>query len=145
MPTMCAALEHEMLSGIISYALHDPLQLHLCSRFDDETIQVFDIGKLLSVSDGAEVAVLCITKSGEVLNYQAFTNSDGVYTVAETMPASERWDACLARPISSFHSHCTHLGEGTTGVKFSYNHPSGYSHTVRPFVYRPAIVPVYCT
>ncbi|KAL0353627.1 UNVERIFIED_CONTAM: hypothetical protein Sangu_0944000 [Sesamum angustifolium] len=97
------------------------------------------------LSTGAEVAVLCITKSGEVLNYQAFTNLDGVYTVAETMPASERWDACLARPISSFHSHCTHLGEGTTGVKFSYNHPSGYSHTVRPFVYRPAIVPVYCT
>ncbi|KAL2245324.1 UNVERIFIED_CONTAM: hypothetical protein Sindi_2800600 [Sesamum indicum] len=106
---------------------------------------LFDIRKLSSVSDGAEVAVLCITKSGEVLNYQAFTNSDGVYTVAETMPASERWDACLARPISSFHSHCTHLGEGTVGVKFSYNHPSGYSHTVRPFVYRPAIVPVYCT
>ncbi|KAK4439812.1 hypothetical protein Salat_0316100 [Sesamum alatum] len=103
------------------------------------------IGPEDHVLQGAEVAVLCITKSGEVLNYQAFTNSDGVYTVAETMPASERWDACLARPISSFQSHCTHLGEGTTGVKFSYNHPSGYSHTVRPFVYRPAIVPVYCT
>ncbi|GFP87609.1 hypothetical protein PHJA_000904600 [Phtheirospermum japonicum] len=32
----------------------------------------------------AEVAVLCITKSGEVLNYQAFTNSKGVYEVVET-------------------------------------------------------------
>ncbi|EMS67184.1 hypothetical protein TRIUR3_18697 [Triticum urartu] len=39
---------------------------------------------------GAEVAVLCITKSGEVINYQAFTNSEGVYSVAETMPESDR-------------------------------------------------------
>ncbi|THF99843.1 hypothetical protein TEA_017717 [Camellia sinensis var. sinensis] len=92
----------------------------------------------------AEVAVLCITKSGEVLNYQAFTNSKGIYTVAETMPESDRWDACLARPISSFHEHCVHLGDGNSGVKFGYNHPSGYSHTVRPFVYQPADVPTYC-
>ncbi|KAG6387436.1 hypothetical protein SASPL_152624 [Salvia splendens] len=91
----------------------------------------------------AEVAVLCITKSGEVLNYQAFTDSNGIYTVAETMPESERWDACLARPISSFHNHCTHLGDGGTGVKFSYEHPSGYYHAVRPFVYRPVKAPVY--
>ncbi|KAI3456949.1 hypothetical protein Pfo_013612 [Paulownia fortunei] len=97
-----------------------------------------------SIGPEDHVAVLCITKSGEVLNYQAFTNSNGIYAVAETMPESERWDACLARPISSFHSHCTHLGDGSSGVKFSYNHPSGYSHTVRPFVYRPAIVPAYC-
>lgn len=93
---------------------------------------------------GAEVAVLCITKSGEVLNYQAFTNAKGIYTVAETMPESDRWDACLARPISSFHEHCTHLGDGSTGIKFSYNHPSGYSHAVRTFVYRPASMPTYC-
>lgn len=93
---------------------------------------------------GAEVAVLCITKSGEVLNYQAFTNAKGIYTVAETMPESDRWDACLARPISSFHEHCTHLGDGSTGIKFSYNHPSGYSHAVRTFIYRPASVPTYC-
>ncbi|KAL3821032.1 hypothetical protein ACJIZ3_006937 [Penstemon smallii] len=102
------------------------------------------IGPEDHVLQGAEVAVLCITKSGEVLNYQAFTNSNGRYTVAETMPESERWDACLARPISSFHNHCTHLGDGNTGVKFGYNHPSGYSHTVRPFVYRPANAPTYC-
>ncbi|THF96856.1 hypothetical protein TEA_021266 [Camellia sinensis var. sinensis] len=74
--------------------------------------------------EGAEVVVLCITKSGEVLNYQAFTNSKGIYTVAETMPESDRWDACLARPISSFHEHCVHLGDGNSGVKFGYNHPS---------------------
>ncbi|CAK9161349.1 unnamed protein product [Ilex paraguariensis] len=90
----------------------------------------------------AEVAVLCITKSGEVLNYQAFTNSKGIYTVAETMPESDRWDACLARPISSFHEHCTHLGDGSSGIKFSYKHPSGYSYAVRPFVYRPANIPM---
>ncbi|KAI3675596.1 hypothetical protein L1987_85186 [Smallanthus sonchifolius] len=96
------------------------------------------------VLEGAEVAVLCITKSGEVLNYQAFTNSRGIYTVAETMPESERWDACLARPISSFHEHCTHLGDGFSGVKFSYNHVSGYSHAVKPFVYRPISSPKYC-
>ncbi|KAA8523702.1 hypothetical protein F0562_010125 [Nyssa sinensis] len=102
------------------------------------------IGPEDHILEGAEVAVLCITKSGEVLNYQAFTNSKGIYTVAETMPVSDRWDACLARPISSFHEHCTHLGESSSGVKFSYNHPSGYSHTVRPFVYRPASVPMYC-
>ncbi|KAL1560164.1 hypothetical protein AAHA92_10416 [Salvia divinorum] len=93
---------------------------------------------------GAEVAVLCITKSGEVLNYQAFANSNGIYTVAETMPETERWDACLVRPISSFHNHCTHLGDGSTGVKFSYEYPSGYSHAVRPFVYHPVKAPVYC-
>ncbi|KAF3626980.1 hypothetical protein P3S67_011993 [Capsicum chacoense] len=96
------------------------------------------------VLQGAEVAVLCITKSGEVLNYQAFTNSKGIYRVAETMPESDRWDACLARPISSFHEHCTRLGDNNSGVKFSYKHPSGYSHTVRPFVYRPTNVPTYC-
>ncbi|KAF3453492.1 hypothetical protein FNV43_RR03932 [Rhamnella rubrinervis] len=95
------------------------------------------IGPEDHILEGAEVAVLCITKSGEVLNYQAFTNAKGIYTVAETMPESDRWDACLARPISSFHEHCTHLGDGSSGVKFSYNHPSGYSHTVRAFVYRP--------
>ncbi|PWA54220.1 pollen Ole e 1 allergen and extensin family protein [Artemisia annua] len=96
------------------------------------------------VLQGAEVAVLCITKSGEVLNYQAFTNSRGIYTVAETMPESERWDACLARPISSYHEHCTHLGDGFSGVKFSYNYQSGYSHAVKPFVYRPVTIPMYC-
>ncbi|KAL5077525.1 hypothetical protein RYX36_016509 [Vicia faba] len=96
------------------------------------------------VLEGAEVAVLCITKSGEVLNYQAFTNAKGIYTVAETMPESDRWDACLSRPISSFHDRCTNLGSGSVGVKFSYNHPSGYSHTVRTFVYKPVDVPSYC-
>ncbi|XP_004294364.1 PREDICTED: uncharacterized protein LOC101303593 [Fragaria vesca subsp. vesca] len=96
------------------------------------------------ILEGAEVAVLCITKSGEVLNYQAFTNAKGRYTVAETMPESDRWDACLARPISSFHEHCTHLRGTSSGVKFSYNHPSGYSHTVRTFVYQPSSVPAYC-
>lgn len=98
-------------------------------------------GKIIA---GAEVAVLCITKSGEVLNYQAFTDAKGIYTVAETMPESDRWDACLARPISSFHEHCTHLGQGSPGVKFSYNHPSGRSHSVRTFIYRPVSVPTYC-
>ncbi|EEF39405.1 uncharacterized protein LOC8260784 [Ricinus communis] len=102
------------------------------------------IGPEDHVLEGAEVAVLCITKAGEVLNYQAFTNAKGIYTVAETMPESDRWDACLARPISSFHEHCTHLGNGSTGVKFTYNRPSGYSHAVKPFVYRPAEVPTYC-
>ncbi|OIV95543.1 hypothetical protein TanjilG_10931 [Lupinus angustifolius] len=96
------------------------------------------------VDAGAEVAVLCITKSGEVLNYQAFTDSKGTYTVAETMPESNCWNACLARPIGSFNEHCTHLGKGSLGVKFSYNHPSGYSHTARTFVYRPTDIPTYC-
>ncbi|KAK2387294.1 hypothetical protein QL285_061090 [Trifolium repens] len=96
------------------------------------------------VLEGAEVAVLCITKSGEVLNYQAFTDAKGIYTVAETMPETDRWDACLARPISSFHEHCTTLGGGSAGVKFSYSHPSGYSHAVRTFVYKPNNVPTYC-
>nr|DAD20531.1 TPA_asm: hypothetical protein HUJ06_021994 [Nelumbo nucifera] len=91
-----------------------------------------------------EVAVLCITKSGEVLNYQAFTNAKGIYTVAETMPESDRWETCLARSISSFHEHCIHQGDAHSAVKFGYNHPSGYSHTVRPFLYRPVNVPMYC-
>uniref|UniRef100_A0A2P2L9L8 Pollen Ole e 1 allergen and extensin family protein n=1 Tax=Rhizophora mucronata TaxID=61149 RepID=A0A2P2L9L8_RHIMU len=54
------------------------------------------IGPEDHVLEGAEVAVLCITTSGEVLNYQAFTNAKGVYTVAETMAQSDRWAACLA-------------------------------------------------
>ncbi|KAK6115339.1 hypothetical protein DH2020_007608 [Rehmannia glutinosa] len=127
-----------MVDGVRSWTgeIHGRVVCDVC---DDSSIDPKD-----HVLQGAEVVVLCITKSGEVLNYQAFTNSNGIYVVAETMPESERWDACLARPISSFHSHCTHLGDGSSGVKFTYNHPSGYSHTVRPFVYHPPIVPAYC-
>ncbi|KAG2299379.1 hypothetical protein Bca4012_010952 [Brassica carinata] len=102
------------------------------------------IGPEDHVLEGAEVAVLCITKSGEVVNYQAFTNTKGVYTVAETMPESERWDACLARPISSFHTSCNHLNQANNGIKFSYNRPSGYFHAVKPFVYRHQYAPSYC-
>ena len=94
---------------------------------------------------GAEVAVLCITKSGEVINYQAFTNSKGTYTVAETMPESDRWGSCLARPISSFHQHCTRRGDTHSGVKFTYSKPSGNSHTVKTFLYKPANAPLYCS
>ncbi|XP_070056135.1 uncharacterized protein [Nicotiana tomentosiformis] len=99
---------------------------------------------LICIVAGAEVVVLCITNSGEVLNYHAFTNSRGIYRVEETMPESGRWDACLARSISSFHDHCKHILDGKSGVKFNYNHPSGHSHTVRPFVYRPASVSTFC-
>ncbi|EMS59426.1 hypothetical protein TRIUR3_26793 [Triticum urartu] len=95
--------------------------------------------------EGAEVAVLCITKSGEVINYQAFTNYKGVYSVAETMPESDRWDSCLARPISSFHQHCTRRGDAHSGVKFTYNKQSGSSHNVKTFLYKPANVPLYCS
>ncbi|KMT12683.1 hypothetical protein BVRB_4g087810 [Beta vulgaris subsp. vulgaris] len=102
------------------------------------------IGPEDHVLEGAEVAVLCITKSGEVVNYQAFTDSKGVYTVAETMSESERWDACLARPISSFHDRCSHLRDGSLGVKFTYKRPSGCSYTLKPFVYRFANTPMYC-
>ncbi|PKU67956.1 uncharacterized protein LOC110115579 [Dendrobium catenatum] len=94
--------------------------------------------------EGAEVAVLCITKSKEVLNYQAFTNSKGVYKVAETMPESDRWDSCLARPISSFHQHCTRRGDTYSGLKFTYNQPSGNSHAVKTFLYKPVSAPAYC-
>ncbi|KAK1283516.1 hypothetical protein QJS10_CPB21g00914 [Acorus calamus] len=59
------------------------------------------------------------------------------------MPESDRWDSCLARPISSFHEHCTRR-DSHSGIKFAYTHPSGYSHTVRPFLYRPATAPLYC-
>ncbi|KAJ4789673.1 Pollen Ole e 1 allergen and extensin family protein [Rhynchospora pubera] len=97
------------------------------------------------VLEGAEVAVLCITKSGEVINYQAFTNSKGIYSVAETMPESDRWESCLARPISSFSEHCSIRGEKHSGVKFSYKLPSGQTHKVRPFLYKPTSAPVYCS
>ncbi|CAN7139842.1 unnamed protein product, partial [Brassica rapa subsp. narinosa] len=109
------------------------------------------IGPEDHVLEGAEVAVLCITKSGEVVNYQAFTNLKGVYTVAETMPESERWDACLARPISSFHTSCNHLNQANNGIKFSYKRPSVRCaqdrpcfHAVKPFVYRHQYAPSYC-
>ena len=94
---------------------------------------------------GAEVAVLCITKSGEVINYQAFTNSKGIYKVAETMPESDRWMSCLARPINSYHEQCTRKGDAHSGVKFTYNLPSGNSHAVKPFLYKPVSVPMYCS
>ncbi|KAK4753028.1 hypothetical protein SAY87_021826 [Trapa incisa] len=103
------------------------------------------IGPEDHILEGAEVAILCITKTGEVVNYQAFTDSKGIYKVAETMPESERWDACLARPISSYHESCSRLGEGVAGVKFTYTHPSGHYHAVRPFAYRPTSdIPSYC-
>ncbi|KAJ0971665.1 hypothetical protein J5N97_019624 [Dioscorea zingiberensis] len=102
------------------------------------------IGPEDHVLEGAEVAVLCLTKSGEVVNYQAFTNSKGIYTVAETMPESDRWDSCLVRPISSFHEHCTRRADARKGFKFSYDLPSGHSHTIKPFLYKPASVPTYC-
>ncbi|KAL5548325.1 hypothetical protein UlMin_003556 [Ulmus minor] len=125
------------LSGVVAWTgeIHGRVVCDVCG---DSSVGPED-----HVLEGAEVAVLCITKSGEVLNYQAFTNAKGIYSVAETMPESDRWDACLARPISSFHGHCTHL-DGSSGVKFSYKHPSGYSHNVRTFVYRPASLPTYC-
>ncbi|XP_078149052.1 pollen Ole e 1 allergen and extensin family protein [Carex rostrata] len=97
------------------------------------------------VLEGAEVAVLCITKSGEVINYQAFTNSRGFYSVAETMPESDRWESCLARPISSFSEHCAIRGDKHSGVKFSYKLPSGQTHNVRSFLYKPTSAPVYCS
>ncbi|KAM0945949.1 hypothetical protein DsansV1_C09g0089601 [Dioscorea sansibarensis] len=102
------------------------------------------IGPEDHVLEGAEVAVLCLTKSGEVVNYQAFTNAKGIYTVAETMPESDRWDSCLVRPISSFDQHCTRRGDTRKGIKFNYDLPSGQSHTMKPFLYRPASVPTYC-
>ncbi|WOK97276.1 hypothetical protein Cni_G05984 [Canna indica] len=94
---------------------------------------------------GAEVAVLCITKTGEVFNYQAFTDSKGIYSVAETMPESDRWVSCLARPIKSFHPHCTRRRDARSRIKFAYNLPSGYFHTVKPFLYKPASAPIYCS
>ncbi|XP_010904866.1 uncharacterized protein [Elaeis guineensis] len=103
------------------------------------------IGPEDHVLEGAEVAVLCITKSREVINYQAFTSSKGIYTVAETMPESDRWESCLARPISSYHEHCTRRGDAHSGIKFTYNLSSGHSHTVKPFLYKPASLPMYCS
>ncbi|KAL6877573.1 hypothetical protein ACP4OV_012788 [Aristida adscensionis] len=95
--------------------------------------------------EGAEVAVLCITKSGEVINYQAFTDSKGMYTVAETMSESDRWESCLARPISSFHQQCTRRGDSHSGVKFTYNKSSGNKHIVKTFLYKPVNAPMYCS
>ncbi|KAE8677275.1 putative folate-biopterin transporter 4-like [Hibiscus syriacus] len=127
-----------LISGVKSWTgeIHGRVVCYICA---DSFIGPED-----HVLEGAEVAVLCITKSGEVVNYQAFTNAKGLYTVAETMPESERWDACLARPISSFHDRCNRLGNGSTGIKFTYNRPSGHFHTIRPFVYRPSTTPTYC-
>jgi len=94
--------------------------------------------------EGAEVAVLCLTKSGEVLNYQAFTNSKGTFTVAETMPESNRWEMCLARQISSIHQYCNMPGDTVSATKFSYSLSSGRSYMVRPFSYQPVKTPMYC-
>ncbi|KAK9741184.1 hypothetical protein RND81_03G087500 [Saponaria officinalis] len=131
-----------MLPLMISSAIAWTGEIHgrvVCDVCGDSSLGPED-----HVLHGAEVAVLCITKSGEVVNYQAFTDSKGVYTVAETMPESERWDACLARPIRSFHEKCSHLSDATSGVKFTYKRPSGHSYALRPFVYRFASSPLYC-
>ncbi|KAK3199615.1 hypothetical protein Dsin_023030 [Dipteronia sinensis] len=53
------------------------------------------IGPEDHVLEGAEVAVLCITKSREVLNYQAFTDAKGKYAVAEAYNARENAEHCL--------------------------------------------------
>ncbi|KAH0453030.1 hypothetical protein IEQ34_017354 [Dendrobium chrysotoxum] len=119
---------------IVCYKMHD---------LPYELVQSISIQESFRVV-GAEVAVLCITKSKEVLNYQAFTNSKGIYKVAETMPESDRWDSCLARPISSFHQQCTRRGDTYSGLKFTYNQPSGNSHAVKTFLYKPASAPAYC-
>ncbi|XP_074590381.1 uncharacterized protein LOC141846265 [Curcuma longa] len=103
------------------------------------------IGPEDHVLKGAEVAVLCMTKSGEVFNYQAFTNAKGIYKIAETMPESDRWVSCLARPIKSFSEDCTRRGDAHSGIKFSYKLPSGNSHNVKPFLYKPATAPMYCS
>ncbi|KAL6317296.1 hypothetical protein AAG906_030049 [Vitis piasezkii] len=58
--------------------------------------------------EGAEVAVLCITKSEEVLNHQAFTDAKGIYRLAGTMPESDRWDAMPSQVL--FKSTVTRLG-----------------------------------
>ncbi|KAB2095996.1 hypothetical protein ERO13_A01G078500v2 [Gossypium hirsutum] len=128
-----------LISGVKSWTgeIHGRVVCDVCA---DSSIGPED-----HILEGAEVAVLCITKSGEVVNYQAFTNAKGIYTVAETMPESDRWNTCLARPISSFHDHCNHLGDRSTGIKFTYSRPSGHFHTVRPFVYQPSTAPFYCT
>ncbi|THU45708.1 hypothetical protein C4D60_Mb02t20840 [Musa balbisiana] len=89
--------------------------------------------------------ILVVAPLGDVLNYQAFTNSEGIYKVAETIPESDRWVSCFARPVSSFHEHCTQRGDAHSGIKFSYNRPSGHSHTVKPFLYKPASTPLYCS
>lgn len=90
------------------------------------------------------MAVLCITKSGEVVNYQAFTDPKGAYTVAETMPEGDRWSSCLVRPIGGPHPDCSRRADARAGVKFSYTRPSGYSHAVRPFLFKPSLAPAYC-
>lgn len=122
-------------------------QQQMCCSFvpSIDTLNERNVNNCLSTFTGAEVAVLCITKSGEVINYQAFTNSRGFYSVAETMPESDRWESCLARPISSFSKHCAIRGDKHSGVKFSYKLPSGQTHNVRPFLYKPTSAPVYCS
>ncbi|XP_047336347.1 uncharacterized protein LOC124939927 [Impatiens glandulifera] len=130
-----------MTSGVVTAWTGEIRGRVVCDVCGDSSVGPGD-----HILEGAEVAVLCITKSGEVLNYQAFTNARGIYSVAETMSESERWDACLARPISSFNQACSKIPSGSSrgGVKFTYSRPSGYSHTVRPFVYRPIDSPTYC-
>ncbi|XP_078447750.1 pollen Ole e 1 allergen and extensin family protein [Wolffia australiana] len=94
--------------------------------------------------EGAEVAVLCITKSGEVVNYQAFTDRRGAFVVTESMPEGQRWDSCLVRPIGGAHPTCRRPTGRRAGIRFRYTRPSGYSHTVRPFLFKPASAPAYC-
>eukprot|EP01018_Ginkgo_biloba_P034657 Gb_00915 [translate_table: standard] len=80
-------------------------------------------------SRGAEVAVLCMTKSGEVLNYQAFTNSKGIFTVAETMPESNRsFIHSEAVFLPTFeNSDVLSLTTGTPGATYIWS--IGYNRT----------------
>ncbi|CAL9138662.1 unnamed protein product [Musa acuminata var. zebrina] len=134
---------HDYIHRFVTYQIyHESSHFHDFLFFFNFTLSCWSNLFFLS---GAEVAVLCITKSGDVLNYQAFTNLKGIYKVAETMPESDRWVSCLARPVSSFHEHCTQRGDAHSGIKFSYNRPSGHSHTVKPFLYKPASTPLYCS
>ncbi|KAI4963695.1 hypothetical protein ZWY2020_011186 [Hordeum vulgare] len=145
LPHRCLLLLHLAILAFLLAAAAERLDREIRSRVVCDVCADSAIGPEDHVLEGAEVAVLCITKSGDVINYQAFTNYKGVYSVAETMPESDRWDSCLARPISSFHQHCTRRGDAHSGVKFTYNKQSGSSHNVKTFLYKPANIPLYCS
>ncbi|KAK8564815.1 hypothetical protein V6N13_019962 [Hibiscus sabdariffa] len=65
---------------------------------------------MLSFAARAEVVVPCITKSDQVVNYQAFTNAKGIYIVAETVsrnvaPASSSSPTTAHQVISILSDH----------------------------------------
>ncbi|KAK9084851.1 hypothetical protein Sjap_025262 [Stephania japonica] len=72
------------------------------------------------------------------------TSTSSELTELDRLTQAKLTTSLATWPISSFHEHCTRRGDNHAGIKFTYNLPSGHSHSIRPFIYKPNSMPKYC-